>query len=613
MPDYLAPGVYVEETSVRPARIEGADTSTAGFAGPVRTGPTGGIPEIVTSFAEFERAYGGLDALTFANEEPTPNYLARGVRAFFENGGRRLYVSRVYEAINGSDGRASTTIGTVPGTLTLTARFPGALTLQVTISLRAGDNVLATDPVSGQRRLHAVSAFDLVCITDGGVPVGAADGFHWVEPHTGTANAAGPRWQLFDGNGGAGTTENALSPTAEVRVVSLAVEVGWVGGDGRVVRRERWDGLGAHPEHPRALSRVFSTKLASRQQELTTPIVFDTGSLNAASIARLLRAQAPPGGSSAPVQFMISLDNGNDGVRPSASAYAGTGSDTDPSAATGLRAFEALDDISIVAAPGYSSGGRVDGARMVAIAKALIGHCEHLRYRVAVLDSADGQGVVDVRTLRAQFDSSRAALYYPWVGVMDATTNTELLLPPSGFVAGIYARTDVERGVHQAPANEVIRGAIGLELILSTAQQELLNPEGINALRSFEGRGIRVWGARTLSADPEWTYVNLRRYFAYLERSIDRGTQWAVFAPNGAALWATVRRAVEDFLHAEWTSGRLPGRKAAEAYFVRCDRSTMTQDDLDHGRLVCLVGVAPLRPAEFVTFRIGQWTADRRP
>jgi phage tail sheath protein FI len=148
--------------------------------------------------------------------------------------------------------------------------------------------------------------------------------------------------------------------------------------------------------------------------------------------------------------------------------------------------------------------------------------------------------------------------------------------------------------------------------MLSNAQQELLNPEGVNALRWFEGRGFRVWGARTISSNPEWKYVNLRRYFAYLERSIEQGTQWVVFEPNDEALWATVRRTVEDFLYVEWTSGRLLGQKPEQAFFVRCDRSTMTQHDLDSGRLVCLVGVAPMRPAEFVIFRIGQHTADRR-
>ena len=180
------------------------------------------------------------------------------------------------------------------------------------------------------------------------------------------------------------------------------------------------------------------------------------------------------------------------------------------------------------------------------------------------------------------------------------------------YFTKLYARTDETRGVHKAPANEVVRLATGLELLLTSTQQAVLNPHGINCLRWFEGRGYRVWGARTASSEPEWKYLNVRRYCAYLEHSIERGTQWAAFEPNGPQVWSNVRSAVEDFLFKEFSNGRLLGTKPEEAYFVRCDRTTMTQDDLDNGRLVCLVGVAPLRPAEFVIFHIAQQTADAR-
>lgn len=179
-------------------------------------------------------------------------------------------------------------------------------------------------------------------------------------------------------------------------------------------------------------------------------------------------------------------------------------------------------------------------------------------------------------------------------------------------MTGIYARNDAERGVWKAPANEVVRGALRFEREVNQRQQEVLNPEGINCLRYFFGRGNRVWGARTVSSDPEWKYVNVRRYFIYLERSIDRSTQWAVFEPNGERLWANVRETVSAFLYNEWRSGALLGTSPEEAFFVRCDRSTMTQDDLDNGRLICEIGVAVLKPAEFVIFRIGQKTADAR-
>jgi len=217
----------------------------------------------------------------------------------------------------------------------------------------------------------------------------------------------------------------------------------------------------------------------------------------------------------------------------------------------------------------------------------------------------------EVREFRNDFDDTRLALYYPWVVISDPTgARLEINVPPSGFMAGIFARTDVDRGVHKAPANEVVLGALKFEQDLNKFQQELLNPNGINCLRSFPDRGHRVWGGRTLSSDPEWKYVNVRRYFHFLERSIEKSTQWAVFEPNGEGLWANIRSSVEDFLYNEWKSGRLLGGTAKDAYFVRCDRSTMTQNDIDNGRMVCVVGVAALKPAEFVIFRIGQKTAE---
>ena len=280
-----------------------------------------------------------------------------------------------------------------------------------------------------------------------------------------------------------------------------------------------------------------------------------------------------------------------------------------------LAELEKLEDISIVAAPGHSAYADAAG-----IEGAVISHADKRRsYRIAVLDTPPQQAISEARTARARIDSTHAALYYPWVVVSNPLFRPgqdqiprELTLPPSGFVCGIYARSDVERGVWKAPANEVVRGALRFETDINFAQQEVLNPLGENCLRYFPGRGYRVWGGRTASSDPEWKYVNVRRYFIYLEASIDRGTQWAVFEPNGEALWANIRETVTAFLYNEWVSGALLGATPQEAFFVRCDRSTMTQADLDNGRLICLVGVAALKPAEFVIFRIGQKTADAK-
>ena len=210
-------------------------------------------------------------------------------------------------------------------------------------------------------------------------------------------------------------------------------------------------------------------------------------------------------------------------------------------------------------------------------------------------------------------------MYYPWVVVSnplarpdDVSIPREITLPPSGFICGIYARNDISRSVSKSPGNEIVRGALRFERNISHAEQEVLNPRGVNCLRFFPGRGFRLWGSRTASSDPEWKYIGPRRYFLFLEHSIDRSTQWAVFENNGPQLWANVREAVISFLYNEWRSGNLLGNTPEEAFFVRCDRSTMTQNDLDNGRLICLIGVAVLKPAEFVIFRIGQKTADAR-
>lgn len=266
----------------------------------------------------------------------------------------------------------------------------------------------------------------------------------------------------------------------------------------------------------------------------------------------------------------------------------------------GLRKLEKMPEVAVVAAPGEP------------IAQTLIEHADRTRYRFAVLDSERGQTLDEVAALRERIDSAYAALYYPWLRVHDPITKSEIDLPPSGFVTGIYARNDVARGVHKPPANEPVTGAIGLETKLSERDVEALSARGINTFGVFGGGDARVWGARTASSDPEWKYVNVRRYFNYLEHSIDQGTQWTVFEPNGEPLWATLRSAISDFLLTEFRRGALAGEKPEHAFHVKCDRTTMTQNDLDDGRLVCIVGVAPLRPAEFVDIHIGRWTANHR-
>ena len=285
--------------------------------------------------------------------------------------------------------------------------------------------------------------------------------------------------------------------------------------------------------------------------------------------------------------------------------------DAEPDAAdysAALAASLAFADITLVHAPGAATWTQRE-----AIEDVLVAHVDHTPGRFLVLDPPPAQDLAQVRAMRARLHTAHAALYYPWIVANDivrAPDAPTVLLAPGGFVCGIYMRCDTQWGVQRAPVNETIIGALGFEVLLNKQQQNVLNPEGINCLRYFEGRGRRVWGARTLASDPEWKYINGRRVIDYLQRSIARGTEWTVFEPNGQALWSNLRAVIEDFLLNEWHKQVLLGATPAQAYFVRCDGSTMSQNDLDNGRLVCQIGVALARPAEFTIFRLSQSTAD---
>ncbi|MDX3337180.1 MULTISPECIES: phage tail sheath family protein [Streptomyces] len=281
---------------------------------------------------------------------------------------------------------------------------------------------------------------------------------------------------------------------------------------------------------------------------------------------------------------------------------------------TGLGGLEAVDEVTMIAVPDLMSAyerGLLDLESVVAVQQGLIAHCELMGDRVAILDPPPGltpQQVRGWRTGQANFDSKYATLYYPWISVADPASGRAALVPPSGHIAGIWARNDDTRGVHKAPANEVVRGAVALATQLTKGEHDLLNPIGLNCIRSFPGRGIRVWGARTLASDPAWRYLNVRRLFNYLEESILAGTQWVVFEPNDDALWARVRRTVSAFLVNEWRKGSLFGLTPEEAFYVKCDRETNPPESIDAGQVICEIGVAPVKPAEFVVFRLSQLT-----
>lgn len=561
MPEYLAPGVYVEETSFRAKSIEGVSTSTTAFAGPTRKGPTSGAPVLITSFGDFERIYGGFGNLQLGGSEVI-NFIAHAVRNYFDNGGARLFMVRVYNASGGDGIARSLFVGgdaDDANNLRFISRSPG----------RVGNGTVTVTLVQ-----TPVVALSLSRAPRGSLMLDGSDLF--VRGETGWQDSSNTAFGALSGN------ENFITANVLIR-----------DGDGNEMFYEN---LGLGDGHPRNISDILNPTPNRLVDQLQLPFAIELG--NNVNAFRLYEILNSINGIAQP------LADGSDGVEPITATYTGP-----------LSELARVDDISIVAAPGYATFGD-----RIGIQDALRTHAETRKaYRFAVLDCRQGIIPTEALTDKSVIDSSYAAIFYPWVMVSNplaspdnASIPREIALPPSGFICGIFARNDISRSVSKSPGNEIVRGAIRFERNISHAEQELLNPRGVNCLRFFPGRGFRLWGSRTASSDPEWKYIGPRRYFLFLEHSIDRSTQWAVFENNGPLLWANIREAVTSFLYNEWRSGNLLGATPEEAFFVRCDRSTMTQNDLDNGRLICLIGVAVLKPAEFVIFRIGQKTADAR-
>ena len=436
-------------------------------------------------------------------------------------------------------------------------------------------------------------------------------------PGPGDPPARGSNLRLFRKAGDSDWRDsgnNALPLPTDAGAVAgnlVSVLVTTIDGDGET---EEYDDIRLERAHARFIGSLLGLAGITRADALQRLYGFDIGgSVSSLELhAALLPAGRTTGDVVAGLGAAHAVAGGTNGGEP------GVGVPTeDGTYAAAFEQLRGLEDVSIVAAPGHSA---FSATNYRSIQSALLAHVALPRaYRIAVLDTPPNQLPGEAREERARIDSTRAALYYPWVTVANPLARPgrediprELNLPPSGFLCGIYARNDTEQTVAKAPANEVVRGALRFESDVNFAQNQLLNPIGVNCLRYFPGRGYRVWGARTAGSDPEVKYVNVRRYLLYLEASIDRGTQWAVFENNGPRLWANITETVESFLYNEWVSANLLGATPKEAFFVRCDRSTMTQNDLDNGRLICLIGVALLKPAEFVIFRIGQKTADAR-
>ena len=640
MPQYLSPGVYVEEVSYRTGTIEGVSTSTAAFVGPTRYGPISGTPTVLTCLSDFVAIYGSIDPLVYADAnsgQPTINFVGQAVRAFYDNGGSLCYVSRTWNpgagvaslpAVYGYAQASLVSTSSLPQTLRWIGRYPGSEgNVILTLTFSIGQNVLVNS--ANGPTVRSVNDYDIVWISPvASLPtsLGAGGAFYCAESYLNKATG-GTGWSFRDAENNIHDISTILPGQQEVRIFTASLQITYPDG---TQRTDYYPGLTFDPRSATSFAQTFAAQLSDSYDQLTRPLVFSfsDASLTAGiEIAQLLLLQATSSngnpvtipnmiqGSVTSPQYTEQLQGGQDGSWPTSPQYQGTEDPDNPLNKTGLYALEDLPNVSIVCAPGSTYLG-ASGASPFNIQDAqettnyVIAHCEKMLYRIAVLDSPNNQAISQVSAWRGQFDSTYAALYYPWIRVIDPVTDTEINLPPSGFVAGIYARSDNDEGVQKAPANEIVTDAISFETMLNKGQQDVLNPQGVNCFRFFEGRGYRLWGARTATSDSEWKYVNLRRYMNYLKQSIDEGTQSLVFESNGPDLWASTAQMITDFLSNEFANRRLLGSTKAQAFFVRCDQTTMTQNDLDNGRLVCLIGVSLLRPAEFVIFRIGLYTAS---
>jgi uncharacterized protein len=522
MPEYLHPGVYIEEIERGPKPIEGVPTSTAAFLGEAERGPI--TPRLVTSYKDYMRLFGDV----FDSQK----FLPYATNGFFENGGKRSYICRIV------GGKAVAAEAVVDTSFSVRAIGPGAW----------GKNVVAKIEASKTKKAD-------------GTPVG---------------------FRLL------------LSY--------------WSG----TVPADPFPDDGSQPKPRPTYSEVFEDLVANESSPdfygKRLPFIdLDKGQTNqgpeSSALGILVRKGVVAAGT-LPTNGKYPLANGDDGTDAIGSNdFVGKPTDTRTDA-QGLTALE-LDpyrDVALVYAPGMS-----DQATVLPI----VNHCENLRFRFAVIDAPKGtSSLTDLDPRSKITDSEYAAFYFPWIMTSDPRTGARKLIPPGGNVLGVYARTDSERGVFKAPANEVLRGVLDLEFNINDNTQDSFNPQGVNAIRSFPGRGIRVWGARTITSDALWKYVSVRRLFIFLERSIYEGTQWVVFEPNDDRLWARVIDTIRLFLRTQWRLGALFGRTEQEAFFITCDRTTMTQDDILNGRLICEIGIAPVRPAEFVVFRIFQNTAE---
>ena len=570
MAEYLSPGVYVEEFDSGPAPMQGVGTSTAGFVGLAEKGPVSGSPVFVSSASDFTRKFGGyLQQSEFGEYR----YLAHAVSHFFANGGARAFVMRVVPP-------DAAVAGVKCGELMeFKAKNPGAWGNRIVVAVTPASKAktqIYEDAGEGKYVLKNAADFNVgdVVVLEG--PGG--------EEYNLVAAVEGDNVTMAKPFQAGEVVDKALLPKTTVRTCELNLELHCED----VV--ETYENVSFNITTPN-----FVEKMMAKSE-----LVDVTAVHNDEPVAPIDLVKQAAGCDKDTVK--LQLAGGLNGTAAALSDGDFIGEDKGPGSRTGIQAFLDNSDVSLMAVPGITAPN---------VQLSLVAHCENLGSRFAVLDMPkDAKSIDEIMNHRNIVDSDYCAMYHPWLEVYDPLDKRNTLIPPSGSVLGIYARSDNTRGVHKAPANETVANCTGLSVIYNTAEQDMLNPNGVNLIRRFPGQGIRVWGARTASSKPLWKYINVRRLFIFLEESIKANTNWVVFEPNDELLWIRVRRTIEVFLEGVWRSGALAGATTADAFFVNIGTNTMTQDDIDNGRLVCVIGVAPVKPAEFVIFRLTQKTGE---
>jgi len=577
MAEYFSPGVYVEEYDNSPRSVEGVGTSTGGFIGLAEKGPTKGAPQLVTNFRSFQKQFGGfLSEYTHGEYR----YLANAVEQFFVNGGTRCYVSRVApeDAVAASKKM---------GILNVTAANEGKWGNRIQVSLKTvikkkmqilaavGGNVYQAKSVEGFREGDVVEfngEFNRIAMI-------------YDEQVT------------FENKFKSNPVDAEIIPKNVVKLVTFDMSVRFNDDV------ENYFDLTLNQASPAYVAAKLATSKLVKVEAaavVDATVKADKDAKDAAPVKEIGNPVEAILGKGM-IEGTFTLEGGFDGSINKVNAGTFIGVDDGPEGRTGIQAFLENNNVNIIAIPGVT---------IPEVIAALVAHCENLKSRFAVIDMPkDAYKTDDLINYRGMIDSTYAAMYHPWIQIFDRGSNKADFVPPSGAVMGVYSRTDIARGVHKAPANEQIF-CTGLSVNYTKDEQDVLNPEGVNLIRAIPGEGIRVWGARTASTNSAFKYVNIRRLFIFVMESIKASTNWVVFEPNDNTLWQRVSLTISSFLDGLWRTGMLTGGSPGEAYFVEIGPSTMTLDDIRNGRLICNIGIAPSRPAEFVIFRLTQNTSE---